>query len=71
MKAHKNTDASQKDDDLKNQKLSHFKSPPKELDPDDTQVGDETPSPTSQSYAEDNVKANPVDKTKKRSLTEK
>ncbi|MGV3698034.1 hypothetical protein [Flavobacterium sp.] len=68
MKAKTNTDASQKDGGVKNKKLAHFKSPPRELEPDDTRIGDETPAPTNQGYAEDHILPNPADKTKKRSL---
>jgi hypothetical protein len=36
--------------------------------PDHSEVGDETPDSTTQSYAEDNVIPNPDDTTKKRSI---
>jgi len=46
---------------LENKKLTHFKSPPRKHQADDTEVGDDTPPPTTQGYAEKNVKRNPND----------
>lgn len=52
------------------QKLTYFESPPREHQPNETKVGDETPEDTTQSYAEDNVMVNPNEVTDKRGLIE-
>ena len=68
MQNGKNTDASQKEEGLKEQQITHFKSPPKDSEDETTKLGEETPDPTTQGYSEDHIVPDPNDKTKKRSL---
>lgn len=49
---------------LADKKLAHHKSPPRKSEPDDTEVGDDTPPATTQGYAEKHIVKNPADKPK-------
>lgn len=66
MKKDREKDVNQDNNELEEQNLANFKSPPKKTEIDTTKVGDDTPAPTTQGYAEKNVVPNPNDKGKKR-----
>lgn len=68
MKKNRDKDVNQDNNELEEQNLANFKSPPKKTEIDTTKVGDDTPDATTQGYAEENVIPNPVDKKRKKTI---